>query len=101
MNGNDFLVWRLSPLCSLLHVSISRQGRGFRWWGPIANWLVHPTKNPPGLVDIFNDKDGSGSRTWMNFGMLWLVFAGLLGFLGGWHNYDPTALASLASVGWS
>ncbi len=58
-------------------------------------------KNPPGLVDIFNDKDGSGSRTWMNLGMLWLVFAGLLGFLGGWHNYDPTALDSLASVGWS
>ena len=37
----------------------------------------------------------------MNFGMLWLVFAGLLGFLMGWHNYDPTALDSLASVGWS
>ena len=58
-------------------------------------------KNPPGLVDIFDDKDGSGSRTWMNFGMLWLVFAGILGFLGGWHNYDPNALDSLASVGWS
>ena len=58
-------------------------------------------KNPPGLVDIFDDRDGSGSRTWMNFGMLWLVLAGLLGFLDGWHNYDPTALDSLASVGWS
>jgi hypothetical protein len=58
-------------------------------------------KNPPGLVDIFDDKDGSGSRTWMNFGMLWLVFATLLGFLMGWHTYDPTALDSLASVGWS
>ena len=58
-------------------------------------------KNPPGLVDIFDDKDGSGARTWMNFGMLWLVFAGLLGFLMGWHNYDPTALDSLAIVGWS
>ena len=58
-------------------------------------------KNPPGLVDIFNDKSGSGSRTWMNFGMFWLVFAGLLGFLGGWHNYDPSALDSLASIGWS
>ena len=58
-------------------------------------------KNPPGLVDIFDDKDGSGSRTWMNFGMLWLVFATLLGFLLGWHTYDPTALDSLASVGWS
>ena len=58
-------------------------------------------KNPPGLVDIFDDKDGSGSRTWMNFGMLWLVFATLLGFLMGWHTYDPTALDSLASIGWS
>ena len=58
-------------------------------------------KNPPGLVDIFDDKDGSGSRTWMNFGMLWLVFATLLGFLMGWHTYDSTALDSLASVGWS
>lgn len=58
-------------------------------------------KNPPGLVDIFDDRDGSGSRTWMNFGMLWLVFASLLGFLSGWHNYDPSALDSLASVGWS
>ena len=58
-------------------------------------------KNPPGLVDIFDDKDGSGSRTWMNFGMLWLVLATLLGFLMGWHTYDPTALDSLASIGWS
>jgi hypothetical protein len=58
-------------------------------------------KNPPGLVDIFDDKDGSGSRTWMNFGMLWLVFSSVLGFLWGWHNYDPSALDSLASVGWS
>ena len=54
-------------------------------------------KNPPGLVDIFDDKDGSGSRTWMNFGMLWLVFATLLGFLMGWHTYDPTALDSPVS----
>ncbi|MDB2569162.1 hypothetical protein N9X52_02250 [Candidatus Poseidonia alphae] len=58
-------------------------------------------KNPPGLVDIFDDKDGSGSRTWMNFGMLWFVFAGILGFLAAWHNYDPRALDSLASIGWS
>ena len=58
-------------------------------------------KNPPGLVDIFDDKDGSGARTWMNFGMLWLVFASILGFLTGWHHYDPHALDSLASVGWS
>jgi hypothetical protein len=37
----------------------------------------------------------------MNFSMLWLVLATLLGFLSGWHKYDPTALDSLASIGWS
>jgi hypothetical protein len=37
----------------------------------------------------------------MNFGMLWMVLAGILGFLGAWHNYDPSALDSLASIGWS
>lgn len=58
-------------------------------------------KNPPGLVDLFNDDDGSGAKTWMNFGMLWFFFAGIMGFLIGWHTYDPTALNSLASVGWS
>jgi hypothetical protein len=58
-------------------------------------------KNPPGLVDLFNDEDGSGSKTWMNFGMLWFFFAGILGFLVGWHTYDPSALNSLSSVGWS
>lgn len=58
-------------------------------------------KNPPGLVDLFDDKNGSGSRTWMNFGMLWFVFASVLGFLAAWHSYDPTALDSLASIGWS
>jgi len=58
-------------------------------------------KNPPGLVDVFDDKDGSGARTWMNYGVLWFVFATVLGFLWGWHQYDPHALDSLASVGWS
>jgi len=58
-------------------------------------------KNPPGLVDVFDDRAGSGSRTWMNFGMVWLTLAGIFGFLDGWHRYDPTALDSLASVGWS
>ena len=33
--------------------------------------------------------------------MLWFVFASVLGFLSAWHNYDPTALDSLASIGWS
>ena len=49
-------------------------------------------KNPPGLVDIFDDKDGSGSRTWMNFGMLWLVLASVLGFLAGDDHLNGDAI---------
>ena len=52
-------------------------------------------KNPPGLVDLFNDDSGSGSKTWMNFGMLWFFFAGILGFLVGWHKYDPVSYTHL------
>lgn len=58
-------------------------------------------KAPAGMVDLFDDKAGSGARTWINFGVLWFVFASICGFLGLWHNYDPTALDSLASIGWS
>ena len=58
-------------------------------------------KAPAGLVDLFEDKPGSGARTWINFGMLWFVFSSICGFLGLWHHYDPTALDSLASIGWS
>ncbi|MCS5533246.1 MAG: hypothetical protein NZ736_03185 [Candidatus Poseidoniaceae archaeon] len=58
-------------------------------------------KAPAGLVDLFEDKPGSGARTWINFGMLWFVFSSICGFLGLWHHYDPSALDSLASIGWS
>ena len=58
-------------------------------------------KAPAGVVDLFNDEDGRGSRTWMQFGIIWLVIAGVLGFLRAWHIYDPTALDSLSNVGWS
>ena len=58
-------------------------------------------KAPAGLVDLFEDKPGSGARTWINFGMLWFVFSSICGFLGLWHHYDPAALDSLASIGWS
>jgi hypothetical protein len=33
--------------------------------------------------------------------MLWFVFSSICGFLGLWHHYDPTALDSLASIGWA
>tara|TARA_B100001778_G_scaffold333562_2_gene342411 strand:- start:722 stop:2923 length:2202 start_codon:yes stop_codon:yes gene_type:complete len=58
-------------------------------------------KAPVGLVDLFSDKPGSGSRTWMKFGSGWFLLASISGFLAIWHKYDPTALDSLASIGWS
>ena len=58
-------------------------------------------KAPVGIVDLFKDSPGSGSRTWMKYGTGWFVFTVICGFIGIWHKYDPTALDSLASVGWS
>mgnify|MGYP006137114891 CR=1 FL=1 len=58
-------------------------------------------KAPIGLIDLFNDKPGSGSKTWLRFGMAWFFMACLGMFLGIWHRYDPTALNSLSSIGWS
>ena len=57
-------------------------------------------KAPAGIVDLFNDDKGSGSKTWMNLGMIWLTFAAIGTFLALWHDYDGTALDSLASIGW-
>ena len=57
-------------------------------------------KAPAGIVDLFNDDKGSGSKTWMNFGMIWLTFAAIGTFLALWHDYDASALNSLASIGW-
>ena len=58
-------------------------------------------KAPVGLIDLFNDKPGSGTKTWLRFGMAWFFMACLGTFLGIWHRYDPTALNSLSSIGWS
>tara|TARA_B110000444_G_scaffold191690_1_gene181462 strand:- start:2333 stop:4300 length:1968 start_codon:yes stop_codon:yes gene_type:complete len=58
-------------------------------------------KAPAGLIDLFNDKPGSGTKTWLRFGMAWFFMACLGMFLGIWHRYDPTALNSLSSIGWS
>ena len=58
-------------------------------------------KAPAGLIDLFKDKAGSGTKTWMRYGMAWFFMAVLGTFLGIWHRYDPTALNSLSSVGWS
>ena len=38
-------------------------------------------KAPAGIVDLFNDEKGSGAKTWMNLGMIWLTLAGIGTFL--------------------
>jgi hypothetical protein len=58
-------------------------------------------KAPAGIIDLFSDEAGSGSKTWIRFGMVWFLFATIAGFLGLWHSYDGAALDSLASIGWS
>ena len=58
-------------------------------------------KAPAGVVDLFNDEKGSGAKTWMNLGMIWLTLAGIGTFLSLWHDYDGSALDSLASIGWA
>ena len=58
-------------------------------------------KAPVGLVDLFKDEPGSGSRTWIKYGAGWFLLATICGFIGIWHKYDPTALDSLASIGWA
>ena len=58
-------------------------------------------KAPAGIIDLFSDEAGSGSKTWIRFGMVWFIFAAISSFLGLWHSYDGTALDSLASIGWS
>jgi len=58
-------------------------------------------KAPAGIIDLFSDEAGSGSKTWIRFGMFWFLFAAISSFLGLWHSYDPNALNSLASIGWS
>ena len=55
-------------------------------------------KAPAGIVDLFNDEKGSGAKTWMNLGMIWLTLAGIGTFLSLWHDYDGSALDSLASI---
>ena len=59
------------------------------------------TKAAGPASDLFQEREGSGAKTWMQTGVFWLVLAGIGGFLSAWHNYDPAALDSLSNVGWS
>ena len=53
------------------------------------------TKAPAGLVDLFPDRPGSGSKVWMTFGALWFVVASFIGFIATWLPFDPLAIAGL------
>jgi predicted flap endonuclease-1-like 5' DNA nuclease len=58
------------------------------------------TKAAGPATDMFQEKEGSGAKTWMQTGVFWLVLAGIGGFLSAWHNYDPSGLDSLSNIGW-
>jgi len=58
-------------------------------------------KAPGPATDLFQNKEGSGAKTWMQYGAFWLACAGIGGFLASWHTYDPAALDSLSNWGWS
>lgn len=59
------------------------------------------TKAAGPATDLFQEREGSGAKTWMQTGMFWLVLAGIGGFLSAWHNYDTGALDSISNIGWS
>ncbi len=52
-------------------------------------------------VDFVEGRDGSGAKTWIMQGALWLVPSSFLTFSGLWLAHEPTALNSLASWGYS
>ena len=59
------------------------------------------TKAAGPAADLFQEREGSGAKTWMQTGVFWLILAAVGGFLSAWHNYDPTALDSLSNIGWA
>ena len=59
------------------------------------------TKAAGPAADLFQEREGSGAKTWMQTGVFWLILAAIGGFLSAWHNYDPAALDSLSNIGWA
>ena len=59
------------------------------------------TKAAGPATDLFQEKEGSGAKTWMQTGVFWLILAGIGGFLSAWHSYDASGLDSLSSIGWA
>ncbi|MBF90594.1 MAG: hypothetical protein CMP75_02375 [Flavobacteriales bacterium] len=58
------------------------------------------TKAAGPAADLFQEREGSGAKTWMQTGVFWLVLASVGGFLSAWHKYDASALDSLSNIGW-
>ncbi|MBD60527.1 MAG: hypothetical protein CMB03_01495 [Euryarchaeota archaeon] len=50
-------------------------------------------------VDFAEGRKGSGAKTWILQGALWLIPASTLTFCGLWLRHDPSALHSLSSWG--
>jgi hypothetical protein len=51
-------------------------------------------------ADLVEGRPGSGARSWIIQGMLWLIFASMFTFTSMWLTHDPNALHSLASWGY-
>jgi hypothetical protein len=52
-------------------------------------------------ADLVEGRPGSGARSWIMQGALWLIFASMFTFTSMWLTHDPDALHSLASWGYS
>ncbi len=52
-------------------------------------------------ADLMENRAGTGSKTWYAHGIFWFIIAGTLTFLHLWVSYEPDALSSLSSIGYS
>ncbi len=51
--------------------------------------------------DLVEGRSGSGARSWILQGTLWLILASVFTFTSMWMSHDPNALHSLASWGFN
>ena len=52
-------------------------------------------------ADLVEGRVGSGARSWIMQGTLWLILGSMFTFMSMWLSHDPDALHSLASWGYS
>lgn len=52
-------------------------------------------------ADLVEGRTGSGARSWIMQGTLWLILGSMFTFMSMWLSHDPDALHSLASWGYS